>query len=94
MTKKVIKHLRAKIFAGILVILPLGITFLILKFVFNTLDSILDPLIPDITISLFNRLIIPDSESCLPLACSSDDSTNVFYQADWMRRSPLHDNRS
>jgi len=36
--------------------LPLGITFLILKFVFNTLDSILDPLIPDITISLFNRL--------------------------------------
>jgi uncharacterized membrane protein len=39
-----------------LVILPLGITFLILKFVFNTLDSILDPLIPDITISLFQRL--------------------------------------
>ncbi len=56
MTKKVLKHLRAKIFAGILVILPLGITFLILKFVFNTLDSILDPLIPDITVSLFNRL--------------------------------------
>jgi len=56
MTKKVLKHLRAKIFAGILVILPLGITFLILKFVFNTLDSILDPLIPDITISLFHRL--------------------------------------
>jgi uncharacterized membrane protein len=55
MTKKVLKHLRAKIFAGILVILPLGITFLILKFVFNTLDSILDPLIPDITISLFHR---------------------------------------
>jgi uncharacterized membrane protein len=56
MTKKVLKHLRAKIFAGILVILPLGITFIILKFVFNTLDSILDPLIPDITISLFHRL--------------------------------------
>jgi uncharacterized membrane protein len=56
MTKKILRHLRAKIFAGILVILPLGITFLILKFVFNTLDSILDPLIPDITISLFQRL--------------------------------------
>jgi uncharacterized membrane protein len=56
MTKKILRHLRAKIFAGILVILPLGITFLILKFVFNTLDSILDPLIPDITISLFRRL--------------------------------------
>ena len=56
MTKKILRHLRAKIFAGILVILPLGITLLILKFVFNTLDSILDPLIPDITISLFQRL--------------------------------------
>jgi uncharacterized membrane protein len=56
MTKKILRHLRTKIFAGILVILPLGITFLILKFVFNTLDSILDPLIPDITISLFQRL--------------------------------------
>ena len=56
MTKKILRHLRAKIFAGILVILPLGITFLILKFVFNTLDSILGPLIPDITISLFDRI--------------------------------------
>ncbi len=56
MTKKFFKHLRTKIFAGILVILPLGITFLVLKFVFNTLDSILGPLIPDITISLFHRV--------------------------------------
>jgi len=56
MTKKVLKHLRTKIFAGILVILPLGITFLVLKLVFNTLDSILGPLIPDITISLFDRI--------------------------------------
>ena len=55
MTKKIFKHLRAKIFAGILVILPLGITFLVLKFVFNSLDSILGPLIPDITVSLFHR---------------------------------------
>lgn len=59
MTKKVFKHLRAKIFAGILVILPLGITFLVLKFVFNTLDSILGPLLPDITISLFNGTYHP-----------------------------------
>ena len=56
MTKNFLKHLRTKIFTGILVILPLGITFLVLKFVFNTLDSILDPLIPDITISLFHRV--------------------------------------
>lgn len=56
MTKKFFKHLRTKIFAGILVILPLGITFLVLKFVFNTMDSILDPLIPDITISLSHRV--------------------------------------
>jgi uncharacterized membrane protein len=56
MTKKILKHLRSKIFAGILVILPLGITFLVLKFVFNTLDSILDPLIPNINIFLFHRV--------------------------------------
>jgi len=56
MTKKILKHLRSKIFAGILVILPLGITLLVLKFVFNTLDSILDPLIPNINILLFHRV--------------------------------------
>jgi len=56
MTKKFFKHLRTKIFAGILVVLPLGITFLVLKFVFNTLDGILDPLIPNINISLFHRV--------------------------------------
>jgi uncharacterized membrane protein len=53
--KKIFKHLRTKILAGILVILPLGITFFILKFVFNTLDSILDPLMPRLTVYLFNR---------------------------------------
>jgi len=56
MTKKILKHLRTKILAGILVILPLGITFFILKFVFNTLDTILDPLIPEVTVSLFRRV--------------------------------------
>jgi uncharacterized membrane protein len=56
MTKNIFKHLRTKIIAGILVVLPLGITFLVLKFVFNTLDGILAPLIPDITISLFHRV--------------------------------------
>jgi len=53
--KKIFKHLRTKILAGILVILPLGITFFILKFVFNTLDGILDPLMPRLTVYLFNR---------------------------------------
>jgi uncharacterized membrane protein len=56
MTKRFLKHLRTKIFAGILVVLPLGITFLVLKFVFNTLDNILDPLIPNINISLFHHV--------------------------------------
>ena len=56
MTKHILKHVRTKVFAGILVILPLGITFLVLKFVFNTLDSILDPLIPEINVSLFHRV--------------------------------------
>jgi uncharacterized membrane protein len=56
MTKRIFKHLRTKIFTGILVILPLGITFLVLKFVFNTLDTILDPLIPEVTVSLFRRV--------------------------------------
>jgi uncharacterized membrane protein len=55
MTKKILKHLRSKIFAGILVILPLGITLLVLKFVFNTLDSILDPLMPRLTVYLLNK---------------------------------------
>lgn len=56
MIKKFLRHLRAKIFAGILVVLPIGITFLVLKFVFNTLDSILGPLIPEVPIYLFHRL--------------------------------------
>jgi len=56
MIKKILKHLRTKVFAGILVILPLGITFLVLKFVFNALDSILDPLLPEIDFSLFHRV--------------------------------------
>ncbi len=56
MTKRFLKHLRTMIFAGILVVLPLGITFLVLKFVFNTLDGILDPLIPNIDVSLFHRV--------------------------------------
>jgi uncharacterized membrane protein len=54
--KRIIRHLRTKIFAGILVILPIGITFLVLKFVFNTLDSILGPMIPHVSIYLFHRL--------------------------------------
>jgi len=55
MIKNIFRHLRTKIFAGILVILPLGITFLVLKFVFNTLDNILGPLIPHVTVYLFRR---------------------------------------
>ena len=55
MIKNIFKHLRTKIFAGILVILPLGITFLVLKFVFNTLDNIIGPLIPHVTIYPFNQ---------------------------------------
>jgi len=53
--KKVFKHLRAKILAGILVILPLGITIFILSLVFNTLDNILGPLMPTITLSIFRK---------------------------------------
>ena len=55
MIKNIFKHLRTTIFAGILVILPLGITFLVLKFVFNTLDNIIGPLIPHVTIYPFNQ---------------------------------------
>ena len=57
MIKKILKHLRSKIFAGILVTLPLGITLLVLKFVFNALDSILDPLMPKFSVYLFQRNI-------------------------------------
>jgi len=55
MIKKIFKHLRAKIFAGILVVLPLGITFLVLKFVFNALHSTLDPMMPNVSVYLFQR---------------------------------------
>jgi uncharacterized membrane protein len=55
MIKNIFRHLRTKIFAGILVILPLGITFLVLMFVFNTLDNLLGPLTPPVSISLFKR---------------------------------------
>jgi len=53
--KKTLKHLWTKIFAGILVILPLGITFLVLQFVFNMLDNILGPMMPEVKVYLFNR---------------------------------------
>jgi len=60
MIKNIFKHLRTKIFAGILVVLPLGITFLVLNFVFNTLDNILGPIMPHVTIYPFNRrFLIP-----------------------------------
>jgi uncharacterized membrane protein len=55
MIKKAFKHLRTKIFAGILVILPLGITYLVLAFIFNTLDSIPGPLMPRVTVYLSKR---------------------------------------
>jgi len=55
MTKNIFRHLRTKIFAGILVILPLGVTFLVLNFIFNAVDNILGPLMPHVTVYLFNR---------------------------------------
>jgi uncharacterized membrane protein len=58
MIKRFFKYLRSKIFAGILVILPLGITFLVLKFVFNTLDNILGPLMPEVSVHLFHRVFL------------------------------------
>ncbi len=53
--KSLLKHLRAKIFAGILIVLPLGITFLVLKFVFQTLDHILGQPVWRLTWFLFQR---------------------------------------
>ena len=50
-----LRHLRTKIIAGILIILPLGITYVILSSVFNTLDNILAPLMPEVTVYLFDR---------------------------------------
>lgn len=55
MTKNIFRHLRTKIFAGILVVLPLGVTFLVLNFIFNAVDNILGPLMPHVTVYLFNR---------------------------------------
>lgn len=53
MIKSILRHFRSKIFAGILVVLPLGITFLVLLFLFNTVEKIIKPSIPKIPISVF-----------------------------------------
>lgn len=53
--KKIFKHLRTKIIAGLLVILPLGITIFILKFIFTALDNFVGPLGPRVTHFLFQR---------------------------------------
>ncbi len=55
MVKKFLRHLRTKIIAGVLVILPLGITVFILKFIFTTLDDQLGPIGPQVTRFLFQR---------------------------------------
>ncbi len=55
MLKKIFKHLRGKILAGMLVILPLGITIFILKFIFTALDDRVGPLGPGVTHFLFHR---------------------------------------
>jgi len=55
--KKIFKHLRAKIIAGVLVILPLGITLFILKFIFTALDNFVGPLGPQATHFIFGREI-------------------------------------
>lgn len=53
--KKIIRHLRTKIITGLLVILPLGITLFILKFIFTALDNFVGPLGPKVTYFLFHR---------------------------------------
>jgi uncharacterized membrane protein len=53
--KKLFKHLRSKIIAGFLVILPLGITIYILKFVFTALNDQVGPLGSQVTHFLFHR---------------------------------------
>ena len=55
MIRSVLKHLRTKFIAGILVFLPLGITYFILSSVFNTLDNILAPLMPQVTVYPFHH---------------------------------------
>jgi len=53
--KRIFKHLRTKIIAGVLIILPLGITIFVLSLVFNALDNILGPLMPTITLSILHK---------------------------------------
>jgi len=55
MMKSLLRHLRAKIFAGILLILPLGITFFVLKLVFQTLDNFLGQPMLRLTWFFFKR---------------------------------------
>ena len=43
--RRLVQHLQRTLGAGILVILPIGITVLVLKFFFNLLDPVLEPLV-------------------------------------------------
>ncbi len=51
----VLSHLRRKLGAGLLVVIPLGITLFILRFLFNLADGLLAPYIRQIGIFLFGE---------------------------------------
>ncbi len=53
--KNLFKHIRARAVAGILLILPVGITLLVLQFFFKALEGIFAPLIARILSHFFQR---------------------------------------
>ncbi len=50
--KKLIDHLRKRFVAGLLILIPLGLTLFILKFLFNVADGILGPYLAKIFIAV------------------------------------------
>jgi len=50
-----VKHLKNKLTAGLLVVIPLGITLFILRFLFNVADGVLAPLIKKTVVFFFGE---------------------------------------
>lgn len=55
MSRWLVKHLKNKLTAGLLVVIPLGITLFILRFLFNVADGVLAPLIKKTVVFFFGE---------------------------------------
>ncbi|MDI6808665.1 MAG: DUF502 domain-containing protein [Candidatus Eisenbacteria bacterium] len=93
MFRKLQKTLRSKFIAGILIVIPLGITYLMLRLLFNTVDNILAPLLTRLIgfkipgLGLIATLIIIFALGFL--AANVLGKRFILYLDGLMRRVPL-----